>query len=130
MEVRMRRDVKQLTLGAGYFSLMAAFLVGFVFDRGSLEGGLLYVVFVAGPLFFVDKALRSTSDGVERTVAVISLVLSIYWAAVLFSDWGTYALGQEILVTLAMTPVIMAFFSVFLVKLPIFIPNRTTQGIH
>ena len=51
-------------------------------------------------------------------------------AAVLFSDWGTYALGQEILVTLAMTPVIMAFFSVFLVKLPIFIPNRTTQGIN
>ncbi len=130
MEVRMRRDVKQLALGVGYFSLVAAFFVGFVFDRGGLEGGLLYMVFVAGPLFIIDRALRSTSDGVERTVAVISLVLAIYWAAVLFGDWGTYALGQEVLVTLAMTPVITAYFSVFLVELPTFIPRHAPQGVH
>ena len=130
MEVRMRRDVKQLALGVGYFSLVAAFVVGFIFDRGGLEGGLLYMIFVAGPLFIIDRALRSTSDGVERTVAIISLVLAIYWAAVLFGDWGTYALGQEILVTLAMTPVITAYFSAFLVELPTFIPRHAAQGVH
>ncbi len=130
MEVRMRRDVKQLVLAAAYFSVITAFLVGFVFDLGSWRGGLLYIAFVAVPLFLVDRALHSTSEGVERTTAVASLVLAIYWFSVVSGDWGTYALGQEILVVLAMAPVIIAFLSVFMVELPTFIPNRQATGVN
>ena len=126
MEERMRRDVKQLVLAVAVFSTMVSFFVGFVFDTGIWLGGMLYAMFMAGPLFLIAKALRSSSEEVKRTTGVITIVLGVYWVAIVFSNWGGYALVQRIMVSLAIGPAVLALLSVVLVELPTFIPRRFT----
>ncbi|NNN18531.1 MAG: hypothetical protein HKL84_01620, partial [Acidimicrobiaceae bacterium] len=88
--------------------------------------GMLYAMFMAGPLFLIARALRSSSEEVKRTTGVISIVLGVYWVAIVFSNWGGYALVQRIMVSLAIGPAVMALLSVVLVELPTFIPRRLT----
>ncbi|NNN20369.1 MAG: hypothetical protein HKL84_11060 [Acidimicrobiaceae bacterium] len=126
MEERMRRDVKQLVLAVAVFSTMVSFFVGFVFDTGIWLGGMLYAMFMAGPLFLIARALRSSGEEVKRTTGVISIVLGVYWVAIVFSNWGGYALVQRIMVSLAIGPAVLALLSVVLVELPTFIPRRFT----
>lgn len=128
MALRVRRDVKLLVLGVAYFSVFAGFFAGLAGSTEGWSGGVLYVVFVAGPLFVIGYALRSPSTGVERTTAVVSLALALYWFAVIGGNWGEYSLIEKVLVPVAMAPAISAFLAAFAVELPSFKPRILPPG--
>ena len=128
MELRVRRDVKLLVLVVAFFSVIAGFLAGLAGDTQGWLGGMLYVVFVAGPLFLIGFALRSSSTGVERTTAVAALAFALYWFSVVSGNWQQYSLIERVLVPLIMSPAILAFLAAFFAELPSFRPHHLNTG--
>ena len=123
MELRLRRDVKLLVLVVAFFSVVAGFFAGLAGNTQGWLGGVLYVVFVAGPLFVIGIALRSSSTGVERTIAVAALAFALYWFSVISGNWQQYNLVERVLVPLMMSPAILAYLAAFFVELPSFKPH-------
>ncbi len=120
MELRIRRDVKLLVLVVAFFSVVAGFFAGMAGNTQGWLGGVLYVVFVAGPLFLIGVALRSSSTGVERTTAIVALAFALYWFSVISGNWQQYSIIERILVPVIMTPAILAFLATFFAELPSF----------
>ncbi len=123
MKSRLRRKVRLAIVAVAAYSVIVGVIMALIGNTGAGFGGDIYVIFVALPLFVISLALHSQSQGVQRTAAVASLVLALYWSAVMIGNWQDYSNRQRFLAVISMTPAILAFLAASLAELPTFSPR-------
>jgi len=130
---RTPRVVSWVILALGGVWAIAGVIEAFTADPHNSEGwfgGVLIIVFVAGPLIAVGLGLRSSHRGVAKTTAVASLILAVF-VGLVFVAQALDENENHVMSLLVQGSGMAAYLAAFTVELPAFTsrwPSRNSPA--
>jgi hypothetical protein len=76
-------------------------------------GGFAYAAMYVGPALLVSVAVQSSQRGWQLVAAWVSLVLSVFYVAVVVGNWSGYSTAQQAFAIGVNVPTVALYLAVF-----------------